>query len=86
MSSESFRRLSRECIQGEKTEMKNAQGREMECQEICGASEGRCGVPAEVIVDNGDLQPYWMCLPCADHNKRNRNAIVYFAKQRDCEP
>ncbi len=60
--------------------MKNARGREMTCQETVGTSEDQCGTPAKVIVDNGDLRPYWMCLPCADHNKRHRNAVVYFVK------
>jgi len=65
--------------------MKNARGREMKCQE---ASTGfpnmyvPCGSPAEVIVDNGDHRPYWMCLGCASHNKANRGAVIYFVKDK----
>lgn len=64
--------------------MKNARGREMECQEqvAFGNLHTSCGEPAEVIVDNGDQRPYWMCLACADHNKTNRGAVVYSVKKR----
>ncbi len=59
--------------------MKNARGHEMTCQETR-SDNFPCGAPARAIVDNGDLRSYWMCLPCADHNKRHRNAVVYFVK------
>ncbi len=66
--------------------MRNARGREMACQEQVALGAGTlhvdCGDPAKVIVDNGDLRPYWMCLPCADHNKSNRGAVVYFPKEQ----
>ena len=61
--------------------MKNAHGREMTCQETR-SDNFECGESAVVIVDNGDSRPYWMCLYCADHNKSNRRAVVYFVKKR----
>ena len=30
--------------------------------------------PVVALVDNRDMKLYYMCLPCADHNCRNRGA------------
>ncbi len=49
------------------------------CEEvtgIIGEQYLRCGAPAVVVVQHRGRSegPYAMCLPCADHNMRNRNA------------
>jgi hypothetical protein len=54
-----------------------------ECQEASPMSGNRyfaCGAPAEAIIDNGDERPYYMCLPCAMHNLRNRGASVIYTE------
>lgn len=46
------------------------------CQEAAlGLSFYRaCGNPAEYVVKTADPHAYYMCMACADHNVRNRNA------------
>src|SRR3990167_6081004 len=40
-----------------------------------------CGAPAVAVVKNRDVNPYFMCLPCAYHNVRNRGAKLIAAKK-----
>lgn len=47
------------------------------CQEASPLSHNfyiACGKPAVFVVKNTDPRPYCMCVGCADHNVRNRNA------------
>ena len=51
------------------------------CQETTGMIGNeylRCGAPAVALVQHRGRRggPYYMCLGCANHNVRNRNADV----------
>jgi hypothetical protein len=43
----------------------------------------RCGKPAVAIIKSRDVNPYAMCLMCADHNINNRNATLIFTTHKE---
>lgn len=54
------------------------------CQEASPMSGHRyipCGSPAMTIIYSGDrdARPYYMCIPCAMHNLRNRGAAIVYS-------
>ncbi len=45
------------------------------CEERIGSAGYQCGAPAKVLVKHKGRNegPYFMCLPCADHNILHRD-------------